>query len=146
MTSDGLTRSQLEPESKEPKRTTSTILDTIGLPKGSNLYGNRGIVVPVLNCGLIYGSGNALKRGRVPGILLTQNRGYCDGGHENVPNKLVSLAKFCSEYPDKYVDRNIYKLMLDRDMFHLAYHRLKSKPGNMTPGLNPDTLDGLNLD
>ena len=40
--------------------------------------------------------------------------------------------------------------MLDRNMFHLAYHKLKSKPGNLvyllTPGLSPYTLDVLNLD
>jgi len=146
MTTDRLTRSQLEPESKEPKRIYSAISDTTGLPKGSNSYGSRGIVIPVSNLGLIYVSGNALRRGRIPGIFFTNVRRYSDGGHNVVPEKLVKLANICSDYPNKYVDRDIYKLMLDRNMFQLAYHKLKSKPGNMTPGLSPDTLDGLNLD
>ena len=30
-------------------------------------------------------------------------------------------------------------------MFLIAYNKLKSNPGNMTPGLIPDTLDGFNL-
>lgn len=129
---DGLTSSQLEPESKEPKRDVNAILDTIGLSKGRNPYGNRGIIVPASI--LLYDSSNMLRRGRIPGILLTNIRRYSDGGHFFVPDKLVNLSEFCSKYPDKYVDRNIYKIMLDKDMYYLAYHKLKP------------TLDGLNSD
>jgi hypothetical protein len=146
ITTDRLTRSQLKPESKEPKRINTTNLDTTGLPKVKNHYGNRGIIIPASNKNLIYVSGNTLRKGRVPGILLIQIRRYSDGCHNCVPEKLVSLAKFCSNYPDKSIDRNIYKLMLDRNMFKLAYHKLKSKPGQMTPGLSHNTLDGLSLD
>jgi retron-type reverse transcriptase len=28
-------------------------------------------------------------------------------------------------------------------MLIVAYNNIKSKPGNMTPGVNPDTLDGI---
>jgi len=33
--------------------------------------------------------------------------------------------------------------MLDKNMYILAYDKLKSNPGMMTPGLNPETLDGI---
>jgi group II intron reverse transcriptase/maturase len=81
--------------------------------------------------------------GRVPEISLTRIRWYSDGFHYEVPPKLVSLAEFCSKYPNKIVDRNIFNILLTPQMFLLAYHKLRSKPGNMTPGLYPDTLDGI---
>jgi retron-type reverse transcriptase len=36
--------------------------------------------------------------------------------------------------------------MFDREMYKIAYEKLKSKPGNMTPGINPTTLDGMSLE
>ena len=35
--------------------------------------------------------------------------------------------------------------MLNPDMYLMAYNNLKSRRGNMTPGLNPETLDGLDI-
>jgi len=31
-------------------------------------------------------------------------------------------------------------------MYILAYNKLKSNPGNLTPGIVPETLDGLSYD
>ena len=31
-------------------------------------------------------------------------------------------------------------------MFEVAYHKLRSNPGNMTPGISPTTLDGISLE
>ncbi len=36
--------------------------------------------------------------------------------------------------------------MYQEDLYMLAYERLKSKPGNMTPGSDGETLDGFSLD
>jgi hypothetical protein len=36
--------------------------------------------------------------------------------------------------------------MLNARMYEVAYYKLRSKPGNMTPGINPVTLDGLSKD
>jgi len=33
--------------------------------------------------------------------------------------------------------------MYNHRFYEIAYHNLKSQPGNMTPGLNPTTLDGF---
>lgn len=37
----------------------------------------------------------------------------------------------------------LYNLICDVDLLTLAYHNIKSKPGNMTPAINPETLDGI---
>jgi retron-type reverse transcriptase len=45
----------------------------------------------------------------------------------------------------EWVNQGLYKLLLDKDMYVLAYERMKSKPGNMTPGTDGDTLDGFSM-
>jgi hypothetical protein len=32
----------------------------------------------------------------------------------------------------------------DPTLLEIAYNNIKSKPGNMTPGVTPETLDGIN--
>jgi len=44
-----------------------------------------------------------------------------------------------------WINHGLYKLLLDKDMYVLAYERMKSKPGNMTPGTDGDTLDGFSM-
>ncbi len=41
---------------------------------------------------------------------------------------------------------DIYKLMFKPKLFELACQKLKSKPGNMTPGIVPTTLDGFSIE
>jgi group II intron reverse transcriptase/maturase len=42
-------------------------------------------------------------------------------------------------------NRDLYRLMYKEDLYILAYEQIKSKPGNMTPGTDGETLDGLSL-
>ena len=37
---------------------------------------------------------------------------------------------------------DIYRLLYRPGLYHVAYQKLKSKPGNMTPGSDSETLDG----
>jgi len=37
----------------------------------------------------------------------------------------------------------VYKLMYNTKFYEIAYHNLKSKPGNLTTGVTPTTLDGF---
>ena len=46
----------------------------------------------------------------------------------------------------KPVDRTLYSLVCNLDMLKLAHENLKSKPGNMTPGITAETLDGISID
>jgi group II intron reverse transcriptase/maturase len=43
----------------------------------------------------------------------------------------------------EWVNKGIYRLLYSEDLYLAAYERLKSKPGNMTPGVDGSTLDGF---
>lgn len=40
----------------------------------------------------------------------------------------------------------IYRLMYDASLYEVAYKKLRSNPGNMTPGITPVTLDGMSME
>lgn len=44
-----------------------------------------------------------------------------------------------------WVNGDLYRLMYRHDLFVVAYERLKSNPGNMTPGPDGSTLDGFSM-
>jgi retron-type reverse transcriptase len=47
-------------------------------------------------------------------------------------------------HPNEIIDRDLYKtFILNKDLLRTAYEKLKSRPGMMTPGINPTTLDGM---
>ena len=46
----------------------------------------------------------------------------------------------------QWVNEDVYRLMYKEDLYILAYERIKSKPGNMTPGTDEETLDGFSLE
>jgi retron-type reverse transcriptase len=41
---------------------------------------------------------------------------------------------------------NLYRLMYKEDLYIVAYERIKSAPGNLTPGSDQQTLDGFSLE
>ncbi|MBV9256813.1 MAG: group II intron reverse transcriptase domain-containing protein, partial [Ktedonobacteraceae bacterium] len=41
---------------------------------------------------------------------------------------------------------DLYRLMFKPELYILAYERIKSKPGNMTPGTDQETIDGFGMD
>ena len=43
----------------------------------------------------------------------------------------------------EWTNTDLYRLMFKRDFYVLAYERIKSHPGNMTPGTDDETLDGF---
>jgi group II intron reverse transcriptase/maturase len=45
----------------------------------------------------------------------------------------------------EWINRDLYRLTSKMDMLVVAYERLKSQPGNMTPGSDDQTLDGLSM-
>ena len=45
-----------------------------------------------------------------------------------------------------WINRNLYRLLYNPTLHILAYERLKSKPGNMTPGTDDKTLDGFSME
>ena len=110
------------------------------MPKGSNSYGNRTIIVPSILKNKSY-------QGRVVVNGVSSNRNYSTGSattlEVNVTKKLESLFVRSSQFISEPVDRDLYKLLCNVDLLSLAYDKLRSKPGQMTPGVSPETLDGM---
>lgn len=78
--------------------------------------------------------------------VVNSIRFYSTGSGKNlkVLEKLNDLSKFSKNYPDRTIDRKLYNsFILNKDLYLFAYNNLKSKPGMMTPGINPTTLDGM---
>ena len=44
-----------------------------------------------------------------------------------------------------WVNQDLYRMLYKHDMFVVAYERIKSRPGNMTPGKDGSTLDGFSM-
>jgi hypothetical protein len=134
---DGNTRSEiirLKDENGPPKEDVQINLMTIGLPKGSNFYGNGIIVVPY----------TVARRGRVIAPLLYK-RHYGTGGPEitqiNVESKLNKLSVIAAKKP--IITDNLYKLLCNINTLQYAYENIHRKPDNMTNGVSPKTLDGI---
>jgi group II intron reverse transcriptase/maturase len=45
-----------------------------------------------------------------------------------------------------WINRDLYRLLFKPDLYEVAYERVKSEPGNMTPGTDNETLDGFSKD
>jgi retron-type reverse transcriptase len=104
-----------------------------GLPKEGNLHGNRATVV--------------FERKRVAVNGASNSRSYSTGRTTseklNVIGKLEDLYLRSERFTNESVDRNLYKILTNVELLELAYNKLRSKPGQMTPGVKPETLDGI---
>lgn len=45
-----------------------------------------------------------------------------------------------------WINSDLYRLMFKPELYILAYERIKSKPGNTTPGTDQETIDGFGMD
>lgn len=140
-------------ESGQSKEKYGLNVGTLGLPKARNGYGSRGIVIPLNYFGLYNTTKVVLssywKRGRILGQNI-RNNSSAAGDPSTVKSdataKLRRLGKICLEDPNYIVKDSIYKFMYNSRLYEIAYHNLKSNPGNMTPGIIPTTLDGFSSD
>jgi len=64
----------------------------------------------------------------------------------NLPRKFKRLMVTCEKLPNIRITDPIYNILYDRKIYEMAYHNIKSKPGNMTPGILPETLDEISLE
>lgn len=119
-------------KSGQPKGNINITKGTGGLPKAPKSYGNRGRVVPEM--------------GRLPGNGV-RNYSSTAGGSSTVStdsiSKLGKILELCNNNPNFVVEDKLYKLLYDKNLYEVAYKKLRSKPGNMTPGIPPTTLDGF---
>ena len=122
-------------DNHQPKDGYKFRVGTTGWPKGSNPYGHR---VPVLpnRCGRGLGRGIA---GHAP-----KERCYCTDVRSKVtPSRLERLRSYCLGKVGQKVHWDLFRMLCDPRFLESAYNRIKSKPGNMTQGVVPETLDGL---
>lgn len=121
--------------------------DTTGLPKVRKDYGSRGAVVlgtqshQKVNLYIRRVTGKGIPRTGVR--LLTTAAGSSSTVSTDAVGKLRKIAQLCKDDPKFIVKDKVYRLLYDRNLFQIAYNKLKSNPGNMTPGILPTTLDGM---
>ena len=58
--------------------------------------------------------------------------------------RLEALRK-CNTDPN-WVNADLHRLLYKTDLYVVAYEKIKSAPGNMTPGTDGVTLDGFSMD
>jgi retron-type reverse transcriptase len=63
---------------------------------------------------------------------------------QETSERLEHLRKLNSNR--QWKNHDLYRLMYKEDLYIVAYERIKSKPGNMTPGTDEETLDGFSLE
>ena len=56
---------------------------------------------------------------------------------------LNSLTEHSKDSNYKY--ERLYRLLFNEEMWYVAYERIYAKPGNMTPGADGQTIDGMSL-
>ena len=140
------TKGTIKKISGKPKSIGSRILTNSGPAKASNCYAVRGLGVAVSRYGVLNGTRStlitSLRSSPVLNFLRQHSTGT--GSSINVLSRLRDLRYRSENHPTLPIDRDLYKsFILNKDMFLIAYNRLKSKPGMMTPGISPRTLDGL---
>jgi len=59
----------------------------------------------------------------------------------SVLTRLATIRKLNAT--KEWINNDLYRLMFKRDIYILAYERLKSNPGSMTPGTDGQTFDGF---
>src|SRR5262249_56259257 len=62
----------------------------------------------------------------------------------SAPLRLEALRK-CNTDPN-WVNADLHRLLYKTDLYVVAYEKIKSAPGNMTPGTDGVTLDGFSSD
>ena len=62
-------------------------------------------------------------------------------------NPKVVLANLAGKSSDEtYKYTRLYRNLYNPEFFYLAYQNIYAKPGNMTEGINKDTVDGMSLE
>src|SRR5260221_7135394 len=67
-----------------------------------------------------------------------------NAGNENGLQRLEVIRKLNGENRE-WVNSELYRLMYKQDLYILAYERIKSHSGNMTPGMDDETLNGFSM-
>jgi RNA-directed DNA polymerase len=100
----------------------------LGWPKSCEGYGYGGFIVPEQKRVFCSGKGSSL-------LDVQERNSY------SIP-ELTKLAK----RDTNLVFQDLVPYYANKDSLVYAYELIKSNPGNMTPGVTKETLDGIDLD
>jgi len=116
-----------------PKTEFAAVESTMGSPKGSNSYGDGGLIL-----GYRAGSHLTTKAGQ---------RLYSTSALAGKTKKVFTgedLLLKMKVRDGKYT--GLYNLMMTEELLFAAYHSIRSNPGNMTHGVDESTLDEFSLE
>lgn len=123
------TKSQRENEDGSKRRIDREESNT-GFPKSGNGYGDGG---PIEGNQRMQLAAKVVQQ-KVSANINSESTGAgVESFAEKIRQQLMAGTK------------NVYRLLLTEELFVAAYHRIKSVPGNMTPGSDEETLDEFSL-
>lgn len=111
-----------------PKVTNTNRESIKGSPKDSNVYGDGAPIVGGMKRGII-----SLKRWQRSFSTSTDAANGHISGAEQLSKLKVRNGKYYG----------IYKLICDEEILFGSYYMMRSKPGNMSPGTDEETFDGI---
>lgn len=111
-----------------PKVTNTNRESIKGSPKDSNVYGDGAPIVGGMKRGII-----SLKRWQRSFSTSTDAANGHISGAELLSKLKVRNGKYYG----------IYKLICDEEILFGSYYMMRSKPGNMSPGTDEETFDGI---
>lgn len=120
-------------EGGEPKDVKNDEESTTGSPKSSDRHGDG---EPVLSHGRTQPTTQGVKRNQTAGLRA---------GEASLGKVGTEINAAMTSLRLKSKDHELYSKMLNEEIFLAAYHKIKSKPGNMTPGSDNETLDGISI-
>lgn len=118
----------------EPKETNDDKESTTGSPNLGNRNGDGDPIIESEGMQLRNGGG---QRGKANGPSAEASVPADKAGR--------SALSAIDELRNGTETRRVYSMMYREELWMAAYHRIKSKPGNMTPGSDDQTLDEISM-
>nr|YP_010183833.1 hypothetical protein LI437_mgp36 [Coccidioides posadasii]QVG61956.1 hypothetical protein [Coccidioides posadasii] len=112
-------------ESRTPKINIIYQESITRLPKGSNSYGNGGLIL-----------GHS-PRMQAMSKVIQLSRSFMDVAGNGASNEMKLV-----QVDGKFV--NLYQLICSKDLLYQAYKNIRSNSGSMTPGVDNLMMDGIN--
>jgi hypothetical protein len=112
-------------ECSTPNKDITYQESTARLPKGSNPYGNGGLIL-----------GHS-PRMQAMTKVIQPSRSFMAAAGNGTANEMKLMFE-----DGKVV--NLYQLMCNKDLLIQAYRNVRSNSGSMTPGVDDKTFDGIN--
>lgn len=123
-------------------RTIGGILRNSGTPESGNTWGVGGSAVGMMHLRCIertiHHSSSLPPRERSKGARALSSS-------VTIPAGVARLEKLIKDNLDNrgLVNDHVIEIVAATDVLKMAYAKIKSKPGNMTPGVDPETFDGM---